>query len=114
ISATVFSPRIASNAIRALNDAEWFRLGFFMDFFPPVTLSPGQKSTYTRVLNTGATSFIKQVRTKVTEGTSGLFLLLGAVTVDRVVEAFKAAPHFELIASNLTHEQEQKLKDAFG
>jgi hypothetical protein len=27
-----------------------------MDFFPPVTLSPGQKSTYTRVLNTGATS----------------------------------------------------------
>jgi hypothetical protein len=29
-------------------------------------------------------------------------------------EAFKAAPHFELIASNLTHEQEQKLKGAFG
>jgi hypothetical protein len=30
-----------------------------MDFFPPVTLSPGQKSTYTRVLNTGATSAIE-------------------------------------------------------
>jgi uncharacterized membrane protein len=58
--------------------------------------------------------FIKQVRTKVTEGTSGLFLLLGAVTADKVVEAFKAAPHFELIASNLTHEQEQKLKEEFG
>ena len=58
--------------------------------------------------------FIRQVRTKVTEGTSGLFLLLGAVTADKVVEAFKAAPHFELIASNLTHEQEQKLKEAFG
>jgi hypothetical protein len=27
-----------------------------MDFFPPVTLSPGQKTTYTRVLNTGVTS----------------------------------------------------------
>jgi uncharacterized membrane protein len=40
--------------------------------------------------------FIKQVRAKVTEGTSGLFLLLG------VVEAFKSAPYFELIASNLT------------
>jgi hypothetical protein len=26
------------------------------DFFPPVTLSPRPKSTYTRVLNTGATS----------------------------------------------------------
>lgn len=58
--------------------------------------------------------FIKQVRGKVTEGTSGLFLLLGAVTADKVVEAFKGAPHFELVASNLTHEQEQKLKEAFG
>jgi uncharacterized membrane protein len=58
--------------------------------------------------------FIKQVRAKVTEGTSGLFLLLGAVTTDKVVEAFKSAPHFELIASNLTHEQEQKLKEAFA
>ena len=56
ISATVFSPRIASNATRALNAAEWFRLGFLMDFFPPVTFVPGQKSTYTRVLNTGTTS----------------------------------------------------------
>ena len=49
-----------------------------------------------------------------TEGTSGLFLLLGAVTADKVVEAFQSAPHFELIASNLTHEQEQKLKEAFA
>jgi hypothetical protein len=37
----------------------------------------------------------------VREGTSGL-------------EAFKAAPHFELIASNLMHAQDQKLKDALG
>lgn len=39
--------------------------------------------------------FIRQGRTKVTEGTSGLFLLLGTVTTDKVVEAFKSAPHFE-------------------
>ena len=58
--------------------------------------------------------FIQQVRTKVTEGTSGLFLLLGTVTADKVVEAFKSAPHFEIIATNLTHEQEQKLKEAFA
>lgn len=36
ISATVFSPRIASNATGALNDAQWFRLGFLIDF-PPVS-----------------------------------------------------------------------------
>ena len=49
-----------------------------------------------------------------TEGTSGLFMLLEGVTTDKVVEAFKAAPKFEIVASNLTHEQEQKLKNAFA
>jgi uncharacterized membrane protein len=58
--------------------------------------------------------FIDQVRGKVTEGTSALFLLVGQVTPDRVVEAFKGAPKFEIIASNLSHEQEEKLKAAFA
>jgi uncharacterized membrane protein len=58
--------------------------------------------------------FIDQVRGKVTEGSSALFLLLGQVTTDRVVEAFRAAPKFEIIASNLSHEQEEKLKEAFA
>jgi uncharacterized membrane protein len=58
--------------------------------------------------------FITDVRGKITEGTSGLFLLLAEVTTDKVVEAFKAAPPFEIIASNLTHEQEQKLREAFA
>jgi uncharacterized membrane protein len=35
------------------------------------------------------------------------------VTADRVVEAFKSAPHFEIIASNLSKDQEEKLKAAF-
>ena len=58
--------------------------------------------------------FIENVRAKVKEGTSALFLLLGQVTTDRVVEAFKAAPKFEIIASNLSNEQEAKLKAAFA
>jgi uncharacterized membrane protein len=58
--------------------------------------------------------FIGQVRGKVTAGSSALFLLVGQVTPDRVVEAFKAAPKFEIIASNLSHEQEEKLKAAFA
>src|SRR5262249_44856337 len=57
--------------------------------------------------------FIEQVRGKVKEGTSALFLLVGQVTTDRVVEAFKQDPQFEIIASNLSHEQEEKLKAAF-
>ena len=58
--------------------------------------------------------FIEQVRGKVTEGSSALFLLLGQVTADRVIDAFKAAPKFEIIASNLSNEQEEKLKAAFA
>ena len=58
--------------------------------------------------------FLQNVRSKVTEGTSALFLLLGQVTTDRVIEAFKAAPKFEVIASNLSREQEEKLKAAFA
>ena len=58
--------------------------------------------------------FLEKVRSKVTEGTSALFLLVGQVTTDRVVEAFKTAPKFEVIASNLSNEQEEKLKAAFA
>jgi uncharacterized membrane protein len=58
--------------------------------------------------------FIEQVRGKVKEGTSALFLMLGQVTPDRAVEAFKSAPKFEIIASNLSHEQEARLKEAFA
>jgi uncharacterized membrane protein len=58
--------------------------------------------------------FLEQVRRKVTEGSSALFLLVGQVTTDRVIEAFKTGPKFELIASNLSKEQEEKLKAAFA
>src|ERR1019366_56128 len=46
ISAIVFSPRIASKATRALNAAEWFRLGFLTDSAPPVVSPRGSKSIH--------------------------------------------------------------------
>ncbi|TWU15402.1 DUF1269 domain-containing protein [Allorhodopirellula heiligendammensis] len=58
--------------------------------------------------------FLEKVRGQVTEGTSALFLLNGQATTDRVVEAFKEAPEFEVISTNLSHEDEAKLKDAFA
>jgi uncharacterized membrane protein len=57
--------------------------------------------------------FIKQVRSKVTEGTSALFLLTDQVTVDKVAAAFKGTK-MELIQSNLSTDQEAALKKAFG
>jgi len=48
--------RIASRATRALNAAEWLRLGFLMDLCPPVAILLRQISTYTPVRNTATTS----------------------------------------------------------
>jgi uncharacterized membrane protein len=57
---------------------------------------------------------IKEVRDKVTEGTSPLFALTsGATAVDKVVEELKRYD-FEIISTNLPEEQEQKLREAFA
>jgi uncharacterized membrane protein len=58
--------------------------------------------------------FIKSVQSKVTEGTSALFLLTGQVTIDKVEAAFAPDEKGELIQSNLSTEQEAKLREDFG
>ncbi len=57
--------------------------------------------------------FINQVRDKVTEGTSALFLLESGAVVDRIRDEVKGMD-FELIASNLPKEQEEKLRETFA
>jgi uncharacterized membrane protein len=57
--------------------------------------------------------FIKRVRSQVTEGTSALFLMTSEAVMDRVVDAMKDVK-FEIIATNLSKEQEQNLREAFG
>jgi uncharacterized membrane protein len=60
-------------------------------------------------------NFIKQVRSNVTEGTSALFLMTSNVVTDRVVEAVREKGlQPELIASNLSNEQESTLRNAFA
>lgn len=60
-------------------------------------------------------NFIKDVREQVKEGTSALFLLTGQVTLDKVQEAFKDEHgHVQLLQSNLSNEQEDKLRQDFG
>jgi uncharacterized membrane protein len=58
--------------------------------------------------------FIRDVQSKVTEGTSALFLLTGQVTIDKVEAAFAPEERGELIQSNLSTEQEAKLREDFG
>src|SRR5690348_18278108 len=58
-------------------------------------------------------SFIKSVREKVTPGTSALFLLSSDAVFDRVKEQFPGH-EAELISTNLSAEQEAKLREAFA
>ena len=58
-------------------------------------------------------NFIDQVRSKITPGTSALFLLETGAVVDRVSEAVKDQ-QFEIIQTNLSKEQEDKLRADFG
>jgi uncharacterized membrane protein len=58
-------------------------------------------------------NFIKDVREKVTPGTSALFLMSTGAVLDRIKEAV-GDQKFELIASNLSSDQEAKLKEYFA
>jgi uncharacterized membrane protein len=58
--------------------------------------------------------FIKQVREKVTEGTSALFALTsGATAPDKIIDELRQYD-FEIISTNLPEEQEKQLREAFA
>ncbi|HWQ53701.1 MAG TPA: DUF1269 domain-containing protein [Bryobacteraceae bacterium] len=58
-------------------------------------------------------SFIKQARDKITPGTSALFLLSADAVADRVVPELKNL-NPELVATNLSKDQEAKLRELFA
>ncbi len=57
--------------------------------------------------------FIKRVRSAVTEGTSALFLMTSDAVLDRVSERMKNFK-FDIIATNLSKEQEDQLREVFA
>lgn len=57
--------------------------------------------------------FIDRVKKEVTPGTSALFALTSGAVADRVHDRV-AGQHGQLIASNLSAEQEAKLREAFA
>jgi uncharacterized membrane protein len=57
--------------------------------------------------------FINSVKDKVTPGTSALFLLTSGAVVDKLAAAVKGQ-RFEIIQTNLSKEQEDKLRAAFA
>jgi uncharacterized membrane protein len=59
--------------------------------------------------------FIEETRSKITEGTSALFLMSEKAVRDKVAEAVKEKGiKFELIASSLSKEEEENLRQQFA
>jgi uncharacterized membrane protein len=58
-------------------------------------------------------TFIRRVREQVTPGTSALFVLTSNVVVDKVLDEFKQTGA-SLVSTNLSKEQEARLRDAFA
>ena len=106
----------ATTGAGALGGAFWgllFGLLFFVPFFG-MAVGAAMGALMGHFANYGIDkSFIDQVRSKITPGTSALFLLSSGAVVDRVAEAVKGQ-QFEIIQTNLSKEQEDKLRADFG
>ena len=102
--------------IGALQGAFWgmlFGLLFFVPFFG-LAVGAAMGALAGKFADYGIDdNFIKEVRKKVTPGTSALFVLSSDAVRDKVADALKDT-EMELIQSNLTEEQEAELKAAFA
>jgi uncharacterized membrane protein len=107
----------STSGVGAMGGAFWgflFGLIFFVPFLG-AAIGAGMGALTGSMADVGIDDdFIKQVREKVTEGTSALFALTsGATAPDKVVDELKAYD-FEIISTNLPEEQEQKLREVFA
>lgn len=102
--------------VGALSGAFWgllFGLIFFIPIFGMV-VGAAMGALAGSMAHVGINEdFIKSIRSKVTEGTSALFLMTSDAVGDRVAEAMKQFK-FEIIATNLSREEEKKLHEAFA
>jgi uncharacterized membrane protein len=100
----------------ALGGAFWgflFGLIFFVPFLG-MAVGAGMGALTGSLVDVGISdSFIDRVRHQVTPGTSALFLLSSDAVFDRVRAEF-ADSDAELISTNLSAEQEEKLREAFS
>src|SRR2546421_11076585 len=103
-------------AAGALGGAFWgmlFGLLFFVPFFG-LAVGAAMGALAGHFAHYGIDeNFIKQVREKVTEGTSALFLLTSGAVIDRGAAAVKDMK-FEILSTNLSREQEAQLHEAFA
>jgi uncharacterized membrane protein len=100
----------------ALGGAFWgllFGLLFFMPFLG-MAVGAGAGALGGSLTDVGIDDdFIASLRTRIQPGTSALFALTSDAVVDRVRDAF-GEMHPELIDSNLSAEEEERLRELFA
>jgi uncharacterized membrane protein len=100
----------------ALGGAFWGLLFGLLFFIPLIGLAVGAAAGALAGSLTDVgidDDFIRTVRQQVTPGTSALFVMTSDAVLDKVEEAFKGS-HGRLISTNLSKEQEDKLREAFA
>jgi len=100
----------------ALGGGFWGLLFGLIFFVPILGLAIGAASgaLFGSLADVGISdSFIATVRDKITPGTSALFLLSSDAVYDRVRDEFQGID-VELMSTNLSAEQEAKLREAFA
>jgi uncharacterized membrane protein len=107
---------VSMAGIGGMQGAFWgmlFGMIFFVPFFG-LAVGAAMGALSGKMADYGISDeFIKTTREKVTEGTSALFLMTTGAVQDKVLAELKGF-EFELIASNLTKEQEEQLMAAFA
>jgi uncharacterized membrane protein len=100
----------------ALGGAFWGLL-FGLIFFIPLlgmAIGAGMGALAGSMTDVGINDdFIKALRKEITPGTSALLLLSSDAVMDKVKEAFEGQP-VELVQTNLSQEQEDKLREVFA
>lgn len=106
----------STKGVGALGGAFWGLL-FGLIFFVPLlgaAIGAGMGALMGSLADVGIDDkFIKQVRSQITPGTSALFAMTQNAVVERVAEAMKGMQG-EIIQTNLSPEQENKLKEVFS
>jgi uncharacterized membrane protein len=100
----------------AMGGAFWgmlFGLIFFVPFLG-AAIGAASGALFGSLADVGISdSFIKSVRDQVTPGTSALFVLSSDAVIDRAREEFRGQ-EAQLISTNLSSEQEARLRGAFA
>ena len=102
--------------VGALGGAFWGML-FGLIFFVPLlgmAIGAGMGALSGSMTDVGIDdAFIRRMRDEIQPGTSALFVLSSGAVVDKVKEAFEGQQMI-LVETNLSHDQEDKLREVFS